>query len=68
MCDEQLIRRIAGFFVILSVSLGWWVHPAWLLFTVFVGVNLFQSSLTGWCPLERILGHFRLFGCRPQKV
>ncbi len=68
MCDEQLIRRIAGFFVVLSVSLGWWVHPAWLLFTAFVGVNLFQSSLTGWCPLERILGHFRLFGCVPKEV
>ncbi len=68
MCDEQLIRRIAGFFVVLSVALGWWVHPAWLLFTAFVGVNLFQSSLTGWCPLERILGHFRLFGCRPKEV
>ncbi len=66
MCDEQLIRRIAGVFVILSVALGWWVHPAWLLFTAFVGVNLFQSSLTGWCPLERILGHFRLFGCKPR--
>ena len=68
MCDEQLIRRIAGFFVVLSVALGWWVHPAWLLFTAFVGVNLFQSSLTGWCPLERILGHFRLFGCGPREV
>lgn len=68
MCDEQLIRRIAGFFVVVSVALGWWAHPAWLLFTAFVGVNLFQSSLTGWCPLERILGHFRLFGCRPEEV
>ena len=65
MCREALIRRIAGLFVIMSLALGTWVHPAWLLFTAFVGFNLFQSSLTGFCPLERILGRLGLFGCRP---
>lgn len=63
MCRESLIRRIAGIFVLASLALGWWVHPAWLLFTAFVGVNLFQSSLTGLCPLERILGRARVLGC-----
>ncbi len=65
MCEDKLIRRIAGIFVMLSVALGVWVSPLWLFFTAFVGLNLFQSSLTNWCLLERILGRFRLFGCAP---
>ncbi|MDH3297740.1 MAG: DUF2892 domain-containing protein [Gemmatimonadota bacterium] len=68
MCDEAVIRRIAGVFVMVSVALGVWVSPWWLLFTAFVGFNLFQSSLTGFCPLERILGRASLFGCRPRKA
>jgi hypothetical protein len=39
------------------------VHPAWFLFTAFVGVNLFQSSVTNFCPLERILGRLGFPGC-----
>ena len=42
------------------------MNPYWLLFTAFVGFNLIQSSLTGFCPLERILGRFGLFGCSPR--
>jgi hypothetical protein len=67
MCRESLIRRIAGLFVLASLALGWWVHPAWLLFTAFVGFNLFQSSLTGLCPLERMLGRARVFGCTAHR-
>jgi hypothetical protein len=67
MCNEMLIRRIAGVFVLASLALGWWVSPWWFLFTAFVGFNLFQSSLTRFCPLERILGSLRLFGCRPPQ-
>ena len=66
MCDERIIRRIAGLFILLSVSAGWWIHPAWFLFTAFVGANLLQSSKTGFCPLERVLGRLRLFGCRTR--
>ena len=43
MCNEQIIRRFAGAFVILSLALGYFVHPAWYLFTAFVGINLFQG-------------------------
>lgn len=64
MCNEMVIRRIAGLFILASLALGWWVNPLWFLFTAFVGLNLFQSSLTGFCPLERMLGEARLFGCR----
>jgi hypothetical protein len=49
------LRLIAGFFVMLSVALGHFVSPWFLLFTVFVGANLFQSALTGWCPMMTFL-------------
>ena len=52
---ERWLRLIAGFFVMLSVALGYWVHPAWFLFTAFVGANLFQSSFTNWCPMMSFL-------------
>jgi Protein of unknown function (DUF2892) len=67
MCDDQLIRRIAGAFVMASVALGWFVDPRFYLFTAFVGFNLFQSSLTRWCPLERVLGRFGWFGCTVRR-
>lgn len=55
MSMERKIRLIAGSFVLLSLTLGWWVHPAWFLFTAFVGVNLVQSSFSRWCLMEDIL-------------
>lgn len=68
MCNDAVIRRFAGTFVLLSLAAGWFIHPAWLLFTAFVGVNLLQSSFTAFCPLERILGAARLFGCTPRQA
>ncbi|HEU4569601.1 MAG TPA: DUF2892 domain-containing protein [Gemmatimonadales bacterium] len=62
----MIIRRIAGIFVMLSVILAMTVSPLWLWFTLFVGFNLFQSSLTNFCPLERILGRLGWFQCRPK--
>ena len=52
---ERYLRMIAGALVLASVALGYWVHPAWLLFTGFVGLNLFQSAFTNWCPMMTIL-------------
>jgi hypothetical protein len=46
---------IAGLFVLASLALAHWVNMNWLWFTAFVGANLFQSSLTGWCLMENIL-------------
>lgn len=66
MCDDKIIRRFAGTFVLLTLALGWWVHPAWFLFTAFVGVNLLQSSFTAFCPLERVLGRLGVLGCRAR--
>ncbi len=55
MTVERYLRMIAGFFVLLSVALGHWVNPAWFWFTAFVGLNLFQSAFTNWCPMMTIL-------------
>lgn len=50
MTIERTLRLMAGTFVLLSLALGYWVSPYWYLFTAFVGLNLFQSGLTNWCP------------------
>ena len=55
MTVERYLRLIAGFFVMLSVALGYYVNPAWFLFTAFVGLNLFQSAFTNWCPAMTFL-------------
>lgn len=67
MCNDRIIRRFAGAFILASLALGRWVHPGWYLFTAFVGVNLLQSSFTAFCPLERILGRTGRFGCTPGR-
>ena len=55
MTVNSMLRLIAGFFVAASVLLGMYVHPYFLWFAVFVGLNLFQSAFTGWCPMMTIL-------------
>jgi DUF2892 family protein len=55
MTINEALRMIAGTFVLVSVGLGYWVHPAWLLFTAFVGVNLLQSAFSKWCPMMWVL-------------
>lgn len=62
MSVERYLRLIAGSFVMLSLALGYWVNPAWYLLTVFVGLNLFQSAFTNWCPMMTFL---RKLGVRP---
>jgi DUF2892 family protein len=66
MCNDKVIRRFAGIFVILSVAAGSFISPLWFLFTLFVGANLLQSSFTNYCPLERLLGWAGLAGCTPR--
>jgi hypothetical protein len=55
MSLERWIRLIAGTFVTVSVVLSYVHSPYWLLFTLFVGLNLFQSALTRWCLMEDVL-------------
>ena len=66
MCDGMLIRRIAGLFVMVTVGLAMTVSPLWLWATLFVGLNLLQSSLTNFCPLELVLGRLGWFHCQPK--
>ena len=55
MTLEPMLRLIAGAFVTASVLLGMYGHPYFLWFTLFVGLNLFQSAFTRWCPMMAIL-------------
>ena len=55
MTVNDALRAIAGFFVLASVALGYWVHPGFFLFTAFVGANLLQSGFSKWCPMMVIL-------------
>ena len=52
---ERWIRLIGGGFVAISVLLGIYVNTNFLWFTLFVGLNLFQSAFTGWCPMMALL-------------
>lgn len=52
---ERSLRLIAGFFILASVALGWFVSPWFYLFTAVVGINLFQSAFTNWCPMMSVL-------------
>lgn len=55
---QRIIRAVAGSFILISLVLALKVDQNWLWFTAFVGANLFQSSFTKWCLLERILENF----------
>mgnify|MGYP006193625003 CR=1 FL=1 len=60
MTADRVVRIVAGFFVLLSLALGWdksplFESPNWLWFTAFVGANLLQSGFSRLCPLEMIL-------------
>ncbi len=54
MTIENAVRLLAGTLIIISLLLYYFVSPYWLLLTAFVGLNLFQSSLTRFCPAEII--------------
>jgi hypothetical protein len=62
MTVDRAVTAFAGFMVLLSVALGYWVSPYWYWLTVFVGANLLQSSFTGFCPAAMI---FKRLGVKP---
>ena len=47
---DRAVMLFAGTMVLVSLALTHWVHPAWMWLTVFVGLNLVQASITGFCP------------------
>ncbi len=55
MTVERYVRMVAGVIVVASLVLGYWVNPYWYLLTAFVGLNLFQSAFTNWCPMMTFL-------------
>lgn len=55
MTKENIVRAVAGSVILISVALTVLVSPYWLILTSFVGLNLLQSSLTKFCPLECML-------------
>ena len=55
MKREQIIRGIAGAFILISLILAMKMNQNWLWFTAFVGANLLQSSFTKWCLMDDIL-------------
>ena len=66
MSIDRIVFAVAGFFVMLSVALGMnaspiFHHEYWLFFTAFVGLNLFQSAFTGFCPAAKI---FKFLGVK----
>ena len=65
MTLEPMLRLIAGVFVTGSALLGMFVHPYFLWFTVFVGLNLMQSAFTNWCPMMSFLRHL---GVRENRI
>jgi Protein of unknown function (DUF2892) len=61
MTVHNAVTAFAGFMVLLSLALAWAVSPWFLGFTAFVGLNLLQSSFTGFCPAASL---FRRIGMR----
>lgn len=68
---HTLIRRFAGYFILISLILAHYHSPYWLWLTAFVGFNLLQSSFTNFCPLEMILRKLGVGDdtcCKEEKV
>lgn len=61
MTVDKAVLMFAGFMVLISLALGIYLSPWWFLLTGFVGLNLIQSSVTGFCPAAMI---FKMAGCR----
>ncbi|MCA0941208.1 DUF2892 domain-containing protein [Salipiger pacificus] len=61
MTLDRAVMLFAGAMVLLSVALTVWVSPYWAWFTVFIGVNLMQSAVTGFCPAAIV---FRKLGVK----
>ena len=62
---DRAVLMLAGLMVLASLALTHWVHPAWAWLTVFVGANLLQASITGFCPAATL---FRRIGLRPGQA
>lgn len=66
MYIDRLLRIIAGAFIMLSLALAHYHDPNWLWFTAFIGLNLFQSGFTNWCPMITVLDKLGVPKLPPQ--
>jgi hypothetical protein len=62
MTIDKAVMMFAGIMTLASLALAHWVNPAWLWLTVFVGANLIQASVTGFCPAAMIFKRLGLRG------
>jgi hypothetical protein len=69
MTVERAAQLMAGLMILLSLALAHFFSPNWLWLTAFVGLNLFQSAFTNWCPAMAIFRALGLkdTGCRGGK-
>ena len=58
---DRAVLAFAGLVVLVSLALGYFMSPYWLLLTAFAGLNMFQAAFTGFCPAAMI---FKKVGCR----
>ena len=58
MSIDRIVMAFAGALILVSVALAVLVNTWWLMLAGFVGLNLFQSAFTGFCPLAIILKRF----------
>ena len=61
MTIDRAVMMFAGFMVLVSLALGFYLSPWWYLLTAFVGINLVQASVTGFCPAALV---FKKIGCK----
>ncbi|MDF2368195.1 DUF2892 domain-containing protein [Sneathiella sp.] len=61
MTIDRAVMMFAGFMILASLALGYYISPWWFLLTAFVGVNLIQASVTGFCPAAMV---FKSLGCK----
>jgi len=59
---DRAVMAFAGVMILISVALVYFVSPWWLLFTAFIGLNLFQASFTGFCPAAMLFKKLGIAG------
>lgn len=62
MTIDRAVFIFAGLMLLAGIALAHWVHPLWILLSVFVGLNMIQSAFTGFCPAAMA---FKALGVRP---
>jgi hypothetical protein len=62
MTIDRAVFVFAGIVILASVALAHFVHPWWILLSVFAGLNMIQAAFTGFCPAAMV---FKRLGLRP---